>query len=143
MAQRLLQHRDLAGARRVIFADGDVAHFVKGVETTLALAQIAIDGGTTLAEAAQALVKDEAVELAAELAAGRLLPAIDHPDAARLMLAGTGLTHLGSAAGRDAMHKAAAEGKQTDSMRLVLEGMEGGRPAPGTMPEWPPPAPGP
>ncbi len=139
MAQRLIQHRDAAGTRRVIFADGDAAHYLSGVETTLALAQIAIAEGSTLAAAAQARVTDETVDLPAELAAGNLLPAIDHPDAARLMLAGTGLTHLGSASGRDAMHKAAAEGKQTDSMRLFLEGMEGGRPAPGetgAQPEW-------
>jgi hypothetical protein len=55
------------------------------------------------------------------------------------MLAGTGLTHLGSAASRDAMHTAAAQGSQTDSMRLFLEGLEGGRPAAGAIgvqPEW-------
>jgi hypothetical protein len=75
-----------------------------------------------------------------ELAEGRLMPAIDHPDCARMMLAGTGLTHLGSADGRDAMHKAAASGEhQTDSMRMFLEGVTGGKPAMGAVgqqPEW-------
>ena len=135
---RLLQHRSAAGQRRVILADGEFAHFVAGVETTRNLAAAAIAAGTTLAETARAHRTDEAVDLTAELAAGRLLPAIDHPDAARLMLAGTGLTHLGSASGRDAMHKAATQG-QTDSMRIFLEGVEGGKPAAGEVgaqPEW-------
>lgn len=137
-AARLLQQRLPDGTRRVILAE-DAAHVLAGVTTTRELAQAAIGEGTTLLGAARARRSDDTVDLDAALAAGELLPAIDHPDSARLMLAGTGLTHLGSAAGRDAMHKAAAEGKQTDSMRLFLEGMEGGRPAAGAIgaqPEW-------
>jgi hypothetical protein len=139
MTQRLSQHRGADGRRRVILADASGARFLRDVETTRELALLAIEGGTSLAEAALARAGDETVDPAAELAAGRLLPAIDHPDAARLMLAGTGLTHLGSASGRDAMHKAAAEGKQTDSMRIFLEGVEGGKPGAGetgAQPEW-------
>jgi hypothetical protein len=135
---RLIQQRLPDGTRRVILAE-DTPHVLTGVATTIDLAKAAIAGGTTLLDAARARRSDETVDLAAALAGGELLPAIDHPDSARLMLAGTGLTHLGSASGRDAMHKAAAEGKQTDSMRLFLEGMEGGRPAAGQVgaqPEW-------
>ncbi|WP_271299492.1 AraD1 family protein [Sphingomonas sp. CV7422] len=135
---RLLQQRLPDGSRRVLFAEA-AAHVVSGVATTRELAALAIAEGVTLAEAARARRSDETVDLAAALADGTLLPAIDHDDNARLMLAGTGLTHLGSAAGRDAMHKAAAAGTQTDSMRLFLEGMDGGRPAAGAVgaqPEW-------
>jgi hypothetical protein len=135
---RLIQQRLPDGTRRVILAEDD-ARVLTGVTTTRDLAALAIADGTSLADAARARRSDETVDLAAALAAGTLLPAIDHLDTARLMLAGTGLTHLGSAAGRDAMHKAAAAGTQTDSMRLFLEGMEGGRPAPGAVgaqPEW-------
>ena len=137
-AARLLQQRLPDGTRRVILAE-DAAHVLTGVATTRDLAQAAIAEGVSLLDAARARCSDDSVDLVAALEAGELLPAIDHPDSARLMLAGTGLTHLGSAAGRDAMHKAAAEGKQTDSMRLFLEGMEGGRPAAGKIgaqPEW-------
>ncbi|MDR6788072.1 hypothetical protein J2Y58_001430 [Sphingomonas sp. BE138] len=137
---RLLQHRGDDGRRRVILAEGDRAVFLTDAESTRALARAAIAAGTTLAEAAAQRRTDETVDLAAELAAGRLLPAIDHEDTARLMLAGTGLTHLGSASGRDAMHKAAASSEhQTDSMRMFLEGVEGGKPAAGQVgqqPEW-------
>lgn len=137
-AARLLQQRLPDGTRRVILAE-QAAHVLTGVATTRDLAQAAIAEGVSLLDAARARRSDDSVDLVAALEAGELLPAIDHPDSARLMLAGTGLTHLGSAAGRDAMHKAAAEGKQTDSMRLFLEGMEGGRPAAGKIgaqPEW-------
>ena len=137
-AARLLQQRLPDGTRRVILAE-DAAHVVTGVATTRELAQAAIAESVSLLDAARARRSDDSVDLVAALEAGELLPAIDHPDSARLMLAGTGLTHLGSATGRDAMHKAAAEGKQTDSMRLFLEGMEGGRPAAGVIgaqPEW-------
>jgi hypothetical protein len=137
-ASRLLQQRLPDGTRRVLLAE-ETANVLTGVATTRELATQAIAERVSLLDAARARRSDETVDLAGALAAGTLLPAIDHPDTARLMLAGTGLTHLGSAAGRDAMHKAAAAGTQTDSMRLFLEGMEGGRPAAGTVgaqPEW-------
>ena len=137
---RLLQHRGGDGRRRVILAEGERACFLSGPSTTRELASRAIADGMTLVEAATALRTDEAVDIAAELATGNLLPAIDHADSARIMLAGTGLTHLGSAEGRDKMHKAAADAEhQTDSMRMFLEGVEGGKPATagdGQQPEW-------
>ena len=53
-------------------------------------------------------------------------------------MTGTGLTHLGSAATRDAMHAKAnaAEETLTDSMRMFRMGLEGGKPAtlPGAQP---------
>ena len=68
----------------------------------------------------------------------RLLPPIDHPEPARCLVSGTGLTHLGSARDRDAMH-APDDREATDSMRMFRAGLEGGRPEPGTTgaaPEW-------
>lgn len=136
---RLLQHQAENNVRKVILADGEDAVFLTGVRTVRELALNALEAGLSLLEAAAARRTDVPVNLTGALAAGRLLPAIDHPDPARLALTGTGLTHLGSATGRDAMHQAAAAGRQTDSMRLFLEGVEGGRPASGAVgaqPEW-------
>lgn len=73
-----------------------------------------------------------------------LLPAFDHPDEpARCLVAGTGLTHMASAANRQAMHEQEKDGGDdevlTDSMRMFRWGVEGGRPDPGTIgvaPEW-------
>nr|MBA4768943.1 FAH family protein [Sphingobium sp.] len=140
MTLRLLQHRSGIGERSVIAAQGDAAHFVPGFSTIRALALRAIAGGIGLAQAVEEAGQGESVDIAAEYAAGRLLAPIDHEDDAHVLMTGTGLTHLGSAEGRDKMHReAAAAEKQTDSMRMFLEGLEGGKPAPGQVgqqPEW-------
>lgn len=136
---RLVQMRANDG-RRVVAADDSGAFVVTGVESVRALATRAIEAGQTLAQAVEAAGRGPAVDLVAASAEGRLLAPIDHEDPAHLILSGTGLTHLGSAEGRDKMHRAAAEAAhQTDSMRMFLEGVEGGKPAAGTagqQPEW-------
>jgi hypothetical protein len=80
------------------------------------------------------------VNLSIAQAEGRLLPPIDHPDSAHMIVTGTGLTHLGSAEGRDQMHKKLGDAAAlTDSMRMFKMGLEGGRPevgAAGAQPEW-------
>jgi hypothetical protein len=140
MSLRLLQHRAEDGVRTVVAARGDHAFVVPGADSVRTLALDAIAKGQTLAEAVAARGEGAPVDLAAEFAANRFLSPIDHADPAHLVLAGTGLTHLGSAEGRDKMHReAAAAEKQTDSMRMFLEGVEGGKPAAGQIgqqPEW-------
>ena len=72
-----------------------------------------------------------------------LLTPIDVPgDQARVLVSGTGLTHLGSAKNRDAMH-AGANSKDsepiTDSMKMFQLGIDAGRPREGEIgaaPEW-------
>ena len=140
MSMRLLQHRADDGTRSVIAATTQGAFVVPGVESVRALAERAIADGLDLAGAIAACGTGAAIDIVAELAAGRILSPIDHGDPAHLVMSGTGLTHLGSAEGRDSMHRAAADAaKQTDSMRMFLEGVEGGKPAPGVpgqQPEW-------
>ncbi len=137
---KLLQHRSAEGVRRVIAARDRDAHFVTGFADVRSLAIAAIERGVGLEALVETAGRDGAVDPAEELAAGRLLAPIDHPDSAHLLLTGTGLTHLGSAEGRDKMHRAAAAGEMlTDSMRMFLEGLESGKPAPGEIggqPEW-------
>jgi hypothetical protein len=69
----------------------------------------------------------------------RLLAPFDHPhEPARCLITGTGLTHQASADNRQAMHSK-AEAELTDSMKMYRWGVEGGRPAAGsigTSPEW-------
>jgi hypothetical protein len=62
--------------------------------------------------------------------AGWLLPPLDHPDPAHCLIGGTGLTHLGSTAQRDAMHKG-GDIPKTDSQRMFEMGLEGGKPEAG------------
>jgi hypothetical protein len=132
----LVQYRDAQGRRGVAALRDGQAWAVPGARTTLALAQAALAAGQGLAEAVAAAGEGEAVDLAAVT----LLAPIDHEDGAHLLLTGTGLTHLGSAKGRDKMHRAAAESPvQTDSMKMFLLGVEGGKPADGgigAQPEW-------
>ena len=139
MPLRLVQFRESDGARALAAIDGGgAARRIDGMASSYALARAAIAEGRSLAEAARACMGDE-VDLAAAETEGRLLAPIDHPDPAHCYVTGTGLTHLGSAEGLDQMHKAAAAGSVTDSMRMFLMGLEGGKPAegaPGVQPEW-------
>ena len=136
MTLRLFQYSD-RGEPCVAASDGGEVRRVDGVGTTYELALRAIEDEVSIAEAVAGRL-GEAVDIHGLEAAGALLPAVDHPDPAHLYLTGTGLTHLGSAEGRDSMHKAAASGAQTDSMRMFLMGVEGGKPdvLPGCQPEW-------
>lgn len=140
MPLRLVQLIREDGSRCVAAAnDVGVAHSLKGVSSTYELAQSAIRERATLAALASKLATQEELDLTRAAAENRLISPIDHPDPAHLYLTGTGLTHLGSAEGRDKMHKAAAAGALTDSMRMFLMGLEGGKPsgdAVGVQPEW-------
>jgi hypothetical protein len=137
MRLSLLQFRDSAGLRGVAALGEDrIPRRVNGATTTRALAQGAIDAGHSLADAVAAAGLGEQIDPAAVT----LLPPIDHDDPAHCVLTGTGLTHLGSAEGRDQMHRAAkADAAPTDSMKMFLMGVEGGKPAEGAIgaqPEW-------
>ena len=69
----------------------------------------------------------------------RLLVPVDVPGASsRCLVSGTGLTHLGSAKDRQAMHTLQTE-SLTDSMRMFQSGVQFGNPGPGKVgiaPEW-------
>lgn len=143
---------DDAGNRAVVVRDGSEASVLKSVASTYDLVQEAIHKGESLTECIRGHDLGAAVDLEKLAAEGRLLLPITHPDAAHLHLTGTGLTHLGSAATRDAMHaKANAKAKEdtaadadvdaqlTDSMKMFRMGLENGRPEAGktgVQPEW-------
>lgn len=133
MIRSLIQFDD--GTRGVAALVDDAAFRVNGAVSTLALAQAALEAGETLADYAGARLGD-----AIDLTAVRLLSPIDNEDDAHLVVSGTGLTHLGSAEGRDAMHRAATENPEpTDSMKMFMMGVEGGKPddgKTGVQPEW-------
>lgn len=128
------------GGLAVVARSGSEAAVVKGASSTYALAEEAIARGQGLAAAIAARGFGAAVDLPRALAEGRMTLPITHPDPAHMHLTGTGLTHLGSASARDAMHaKLAGTETLTDSMKMFRMGLEGGRPAPGAVgvqPEW-------
>jgi len=128
------------GQRAVVATRDGASRLVEGAKTVLELAQAAIAAKRSLQSEVETRGVGDTVDLAALLKAGDVLAPIDHPDPSHVMVAGTGLTHLGSAEGRDKMHKDLADlSKATDSMKMFRMGLDGGRPARGTegvQPEW-------
>lgn len=122
----------------VVTEDGASLAIVAGVDSTYDLARKAVRGRLSLTEAVEQLGSAGTVDYAAVIAGGRLLPPMTHPDPAHMLLTGTGLTHLGSASARNAMHEK-ADAELTDSMKMFKWGLEGGKPAAGQVgvePEW-------
>jgi hypothetical protein len=140
MPLRLLQLQLESAARGVVAVRDDGAALrIDGANSVYELAMIAIKGKTTLQATVDARLSADAVDLAGAERELRLLPPIDHPDDAHLYLTGTGLTHLGSAKGRDKMHRDTSDENISDSLRMFHMGLEGGKPAhggPGVQPEW-------
>jgi hypothetical protein len=128
--------------RRVALVEEPNVRLLDACSSIYELALNAISAGMKLSTMARQRVRRETLNYDAIYSGGsewRLLPAIDHPEEpSRCLISGTGLTHLGSARGRQSMHATAIE-DLTDSMKMFRWGVEGGRPAPGdigTPPEW-------
>ncbi|WP_336269542.1 AraD1 family protein [Vreelandella arctica] len=108
---------------------------------TYSLARRAIAAGCSLADIVEAAATETRLDYAQLIDEKSLLPPLTHPDPAHCLVTGTGLTHLGSADTRSAMHAKTqvSESELTDSMRMFKLGVEGGKPqagTPGAQPEW-------
>lgn len=138
----LVQFKQADGQRRigVLEDEGRKIRVVDGYASTYQLAQAAIAGNSSLQSLASAGLGAVVLDYAEVAKAGGLLPPLDHSDSAHCYVTGTGLTHLGSADGRDAMHKKISDvDTLTDSMKMFRMGLEGGKPLPGqtgVQPEW-------
>ncbi|WP_439635378.1 AraD1 family protein [Oceanicaulis sp.] len=139
MTLRLVQYIDASNAPSIaLLDDSGPARRIEGYEHVLDMAKAALSESVSLAELASRQAGAE-IDLDDPKTVKALRAPISHGDPAHLALTGTGLTHLGSAEGRDKMHKAAAGETLTDSMRMFNIGLEGGKPAPGeegAQPEW-------
>jgi hypothetical protein len=139
---RLIQFLSENGERLVgqVGADGNDIQVVAGTERIYDLALEAGRCGAALEDLVLTRLSDTKVAYDPIIAEQRILTPLDHPDPAHCLVTGTGLTHLGSAQARDAMHtQAAANAPLTDSMRLFQLGLEGGKPPAGGVgiqPEW-------
>ena len=142
---RLLQLKDEGGRFVAVRDNAGGMYRLNGYESVYALAKKAADGEESLLALVQNALGDVVDERQFFFADGRcngVLPPIDHPDPAHMMISGTGLTHLGSAQMRDDMHakEDTNDSLQTDSMRMFQLGVEGGKPLPtqffGAQPEW-------
>lgn len=132
--------------RRVALVREPDLVLLRDVDSVLALAGKALSEGRRISDSVEQLLSGETVSYDSIFegqSEWRLLAPIDCPgEPQRVHISGTGLTHLGSARDRQAMHAAKAAGKLeelTDSMRMFEWGLEKGRPAEGAIgiaPEW-------
>jgi len=148
---RLIQIQN-GKTRAVALVEEPRLRLLDGVNSIFQLAQQAVDSKISLV----ALIQKKATgnfpdydEIYFGKSDWKLLSPVDHPaEPARCLVSGTGLTHLGSAKNRQAMHSGTGfqpvQDRQdacptTDSMKMFKWGVEGGKPAPGKIgvaPEW-------
>ncbi len=136
--------------RRVAIVIEPELVLLSDVRSTYILARRALELQKDITALAQSLGSDDVLrydEVYSGKSSWRLLAPIDVPgDPQKMLVSGTGLTHLGSARERQAMHATAGtvqeeidEAKMTDSMRMFEWGRRNGRPAAGSIgiaPEW-------
>lgn len=123
----------------VVNAEQQTIRAIAGAATVRELALEAHRAGMRLTELVTSRLSEETFSYEQLLAEQRVLPPLDHPDPAHCLVTGTGLTHLGSAQSRDAMHAKLQADTLTDSMKMFKLGLEGGKPAEGQIgvaPEW-------
>ncbi len=123
----------------VVSTDGQTINVVCAANSIHELALEAVRANQKLAQFIADRISDEQLSYAELIADKRLLPPLDHPDPAHCLVTGTGLTHLGSAQSRDAMHVKLQADTLTDSIKMFKLGLEGGKPAAGQIgvaPEW-------
>jgi hypothetical protein len=134
------------GERHIALVDEPDLVLLNDVVSILELATRAIEQKTALSQLVMQLATVEMLNYDAIYdgrSSWKLLAPIDWPDEPqRLLVSGTGLTHLGSARERQAMHVETAIIKaveMTDSMRMFEWGRDKGRPVAGKIgiaPEW-------
>lgn len=145
MSLRLVQLRSGESRRVAVVEEPNLR--LLAAQSIYSLASDAIVRKAKLSDVAREKSTNEIVQYDAVYegnAPWRILPPVDHPeDPARCLVSGTGLTHLGSARDRQAMHVNESQPEPseplTDSMKMFRWGIEGGRPQAGcigTSPEW-------
>src|SRR5215470_1045727 len=106
--------------RRVALVEEPYLRLLGGCNSVYELANDALAQGLRLTDAAMRSATSERVDYD-QVYGGRSewqqLPPIDHPEPARCMVSGTGLTHVGSARDRQSMHAGTTE-ELTDSMKM-------------------------
>jgi hypothetical protein len=137
---RLVQLRQ-GSLRRVARVEEPNLRLLSRVESVFELANSAIHERSSLISIIEACASAETIDYQAVYSGAstwQLSVPINHPQAARCLVSGTGLTHLGSAESRNTMH-GKTDAQLTDSMKMFRAGLDGGRPPKGrcgTAPEW-------
>jgi len=138
-AIRIVQFRQDDRLRVAIAKDSESLQTLAFEGGSYRLALRALEEGKPLREFIDSIGWAEEIPYQQIVDKNCLLPPVTHPDPAHCLVTGTGLTHLGSADTRNAMHTGSHEQPLTDSMRMFKLGLEGGKPLPGwigVQPEW-------
>jgi hypothetical protein len=142
MPIQLVQLRNTT-QRRVAVVEEPRLRLLERYESTYSIADAAITQARSLGSLVDAALSDAVLDyndIYQDRSEWKLLCPIDHPDEpSRCLVSGTGLTHLGSARDRQAMHLGTDESALSDSMRMFRWGIERGKPAEGQIgisPEW-------
>jgi hypothetical protein len=136
---RLVQYIDAEQNRHVALVDGNDLVRLDNFSTVRALALCAIENQLSMASVVMANMSGVRDDYDAAEREGRLLVPIDHDEPYRMLITGTGLTHIGSASLRSAMHGEEPGEGLTDAARLFRAGLENGKPLDGAIgvePEW-------
>jgi hypothetical protein len=138
-AMRIVQFRRDDRLRVAIAKDPENLQILAFEGGSYGLALRAVEEGKPLREFIDSIGRGEEISYQQIVDKNCLLPPVTHPDPAHCLVTGTGLTHLGSADARNAMHTGSHDQPLTDSMRMFKLGLEGGKPLPGCVgvqPEW-------
>ncbi|WP_087017237.1 AraD1 family protein [Thaumasiovibrio subtropicus] len=137
---RLIQCHHQGAIRAALVEDAHTVRLLNVEDGVYGLAQLAIANQQTLIETVSHVLSNLRLDYQMLIDNQLLLPPLTHPDSARCLVTGTGLTHLGSADARAEMHAKLAEDETlTDSMKMFQLGVKGGKPNKGTVgaqPEW-------
>lgn len=139
---RIVQFKTKYNNTRVALVEDENLRLLNEVDSTYTLIQRVFETGKSLIELVEMLAGDEKVKYQPLLDSNQVLVPLSHPDPYHTWVAGTGLTHLGSAASRDKMHQKLKESNPdelTDSMKMFQMGIENGKMSngkPGVQPEW-------
>ena len=117
---------------------GNEVQVLKEVDSTYSLFTWARKHSVDFKDAAGQLLSDHCIDFGELAENKRIKVPLNHPDPYHTWITGTGLTHLGSASSRNAMHQK-GEQEITDSIKMFRMGFEKGKMndgVPGVQPEW-------
>lgn len=136
---RLIQFLRTDGRKAVAMVVDEQVQEVVNFNTVYDLANHAIASNKPMVGVVTDNLSTKYVDYQEIIDSNRILSPVCHPDPVRFWITGTGLTHAGSAATRDAMHKALEKEDLSDSMKMFKLGLENGKPSIGEIgvqPEW-------
>lgn len=139
---RIIQFLDRDDRQAVGKVDGDSIHVLANIRSVYELVGKAFESGVNVLDQLTRCTIAYVEDYEGLIQAGKLILPLTHPDPYHTWITGTGLTHMGSASSRDAMHQKLKNKDQdalTDSMKMFQMGLENGKmenDTPASQPEW-------